>query len=516
MQSMNYAIIAAGEGSRLRQEGFKTLKPLVKVNGEYLIERLIRIFKQHNAQSISIIINEHSEDLQELLSSKDFDVKINLIVKSTPSSLHSFWNILQNSDFEQCCLTTIDTIFNENDFQEYISYFQSHKDIDALMGTTAFVDDEKPLYIQLDGDKILDFKDNNLQNNCSVVSAGIYCFRKKSFLVADKAIKEGVSRMRNYQRMLIKEGLNVRSFLFGKVIDIDHLQDIGKAEKLIKNNSIDILAIQRSEEYSPNSQDKDLWILQSIVNQLKNIGYNVSIKNENKLDFSKDFTSYIISMARNPEVIDRLAVWEKQGATIVNSPLSCINCYRETQTRIFIENNISIAPSQIIDTYDFKPEILHLPTNNDFWIKRADFQTIEPIDVIRVASFKEAQEVLKNYFKRGISRSVISSHIEGNVIKFYGVKQNNWFYYYYPKEDKFHNKINQTDRYTAFDEKALVEMCQRAANLLDLDIYGGDAVIDSEGKIYIIDMNDFPSFSSCKEIAAEQITKAFVDKCKIR
>jgi len=41
---MNYAIIAAGEGSRLMQEGVEQPKPLVELNGEPMIHRLIRIF----------------------------------------------------------------------------------------------------------------------------------------------------------------------------------------------------------------------------------------------------------------------------------------------------------------------------------------------------------------------------------------------------------------------------------------------------------------------------------------
>ena len=44
---MNYAIIAAGEGSRLFQEGVQAPKPLVKVQDECLIDRLIRIFMQN-------------------------------------------------------------------------------------------------------------------------------------------------------------------------------------------------------------------------------------------------------------------------------------------------------------------------------------------------------------------------------------------------------------------------------------------------------------------------------------
>ena len=54
---MNYAIIAAGEGSRLAQEGIVTPKPLVKVNNERLIDRLIHIFMDHDADQISVICN---------------------------------------------------------------------------------------------------------------------------------------------------------------------------------------------------------------------------------------------------------------------------------------------------------------------------------------------------------------------------------------------------------------------------------------------------------------------------
>ena len=55
---MDYAIIAAGEGSRLAQEGVKWPKPLVRLNGVALIDRLIDVFLKNNATSISIIVNE--------------------------------------------------------------------------------------------------------------------------------------------------------------------------------------------------------------------------------------------------------------------------------------------------------------------------------------------------------------------------------------------------------------------------------------------------------------------------
>ena len=49
---MDYAIIAAGEGSRLVEEGVTTPKPLVRLLGEPMIDRLMGLFLRHGATSI--------------------------------------------------------------------------------------------------------------------------------------------------------------------------------------------------------------------------------------------------------------------------------------------------------------------------------------------------------------------------------------------------------------------------------------------------------------------------------
>ena len=54
---MKYAIIAAGEGQRLSKEGVDAPKPLVKIKGEHLIDRLIRIFADNDADDICVICN---------------------------------------------------------------------------------------------------------------------------------------------------------------------------------------------------------------------------------------------------------------------------------------------------------------------------------------------------------------------------------------------------------------------------------------------------------------------------
>ena len=47
-------------------------------------------------------------------------------------------------------------------------------------------------------------------------------------------MERGESRMRNFQRALIKDGLNLKAYKFSKVLDIDHKSDIAKAEEFLK------------------------------------------------------------------------------------------------------------------------------------------------------------------------------------------------------------------------------------------------------------------------------------------
>ena len=43
-----------------------------------------------------------------------------------------------------------------------------------------------------------------------------------------------MSRMRNYQRQLIAEGLHLKAYPFSKIIDVDHAEDIVKAEAFVQ------------------------------------------------------------------------------------------------------------------------------------------------------------------------------------------------------------------------------------------------------------------------------------------
>lgn len=253
---MKYAIIAAGEGSRLTLEGVKLPKPLVEVGGESLMQRLLRIFMVHEATEICVICNDLSREVEAFLKRvqeqgiDDKTVPLRYRVKTTPSSMHSFYELAELLDGDEpFVLTTVDTVFREEEFADYLGVFETCLSAgnDGLMGITSFVDDEKPLYVEVDErQNITAFLDtpanqasrrsvseqcpNEVPGSMLYVSAGIYGLTPKALLTLRACVARGESRMRNFQRALLRDGLQLQGWVFSKVLDVDHQSDIAKAE----------------------------------------------------------------------------------------------------------------------------------------------------------------------------------------------------------------------------------------------------------------------------------------------
>lgn len=230
---MHFAIIAAGEGSRLAQEGVELPKPLVELNGVPMIRRLIDIFINCGAESISIIVNEQMTQVRQYIESLEIAVPLYLTVKSTPSSMHSFYEVSRSFTSGKFILTTVDTIFRPDEFIRYVKAFEADNTLDGSMAVTSFIDDEKPLYIDVNDDmNITAFCDKPFPG-VKYISGGIYGLTKPALDVLADCIDRGVSRMRNYQRALVEAGLKLSAYPFDKIVDVDHQADIATAESFL-------------------------------------------------------------------------------------------------------------------------------------------------------------------------------------------------------------------------------------------------------------------------------------------
>ena len=108
----------------------------------------------------------------------------------------------------------------------------------------------------------------------------------------------------------------------------------------------------------------------------------------------------------------------------------------------------------------------------------------------------------------------------GDLVKFYGVQGTPFFHWFYPYDlghSKYgHEEINGKSQGIEFDIERMKHICQDAADVLDVKIYGGDCIISPEGEIYIIDFNDWPSFAPCRDEAAPHIAKSILSTIKER
>lgn len=232
--NMKFAIIAAGEGTRLLQEGVRLPKPLVQLNGRAMIDRLIHIFMQNGAEEVVVVINNESPLTMAHLTEleKHSDIPLRVVVKTTPSSMHSFHELSPYLKEDRFCLTTVDTVFREDEFSRFIEAFKV-SDKDGLMAVTDYVDDEKPLYIGTDTDlNITGFYDVPMPG-MKYISGGIYCLTPQAIGTLEHCICSGMSRMRNFQRQLVSDGLRLEAYPFSKILDVDHAADIPKAEAFL-------------------------------------------------------------------------------------------------------------------------------------------------------------------------------------------------------------------------------------------------------------------------------------------
>jgi len=230
---MNLAIIGAGESSRLKADGLKTPKHLVKIGGEYLIERIIRIGRTNGIKKVYCIINSNEPELKKYLSTTDFGIPINLVVQSTESSLHSLFLLSPFLRNESFFLATTDSVFLENEFSEYYAFSSLQEDADGVLAVTRYIDDEKPLCVAMnEDDTILKFSDSKEGYNWS--TGGIYFFSPRIFYEMEYALDSGISRLRNYLKHLVSRNYLLKGYSFSKIIDVDHLSDVGKAENFVR------------------------------------------------------------------------------------------------------------------------------------------------------------------------------------------------------------------------------------------------------------------------------------------
>lgn len=278
-----------------------------------------------------------------------------------------------------------------------------------------------------------------------------------------------------------------------------------------KKHPIKIAGIRRGNMFSPNHVGNDAAIFSLTAQYLQNYGCTVNEYIESDLQLHSLEERVVFNMARDWTSIRKLQELEDQGRLVINSGYGIENCTRERMTRLLLENHIAHPESLIFSTSDDPTALMEKAGFSNAWVKRGDFHAVHREDVTYVRNREEAASILKEFAIRGIPSAVINEHLTGDLVKFYGVRGTDFFYWFYPSSHN-HSKfgwevINGTAQGIPFAVDSLRQLCDKAAHILNVFIYGGDCIVSEERGIQLIDFNDWPSFAPCREEAARHIAQ---------
>jgi len=265
-----------------------------------------------------------------------------------------------------------------------------------------------------------------------------------------------------------------------------------------------LLTVRRASQFSPGRhQENDRAILEGTAAVLRRRGWTVLTLAEDELTRAPlPRIDAIVSMCQGPEANAFLAREAQRGTLVINHPEAVQNCYRARLHRALRGHWGVFAPTVLLPTQVARSlSITRLLGKSElagaasYWVKRGDVHATGPADVVRVRSDAELRAVLAGFAARGIPEAVVGRHLEGEVVKFYGVVDSPFFRYYGERDAKIVPLAFGAAR-------AQIEMVVRRVGL---EIYGGDAVIGHNGEVRLIDLNDWPSFASFRAEAAEAI-----------
>ena len=284
-----------------------------------------------------------------------------------------------------------------------------------------------------------------------------------------------------------------------------------------------VLGIRRGLKYSPNLVGNDAAIFTAVMDELRAEGHEVSTIREEEM-LAQDYGAYdrVVTMARSmatlATLMDDLKEREDVQEKFFNSVRGAVVCM--SKSLVALQMLMSDIPQPAFRIGQDK-KIIFDSTNQKgktglrfpLWLKNSEGTATTSVDTLFCQTKKEYMEARKAYQEMGVSTWLVQDHVVGDLIKFYGVEGTGFFQWRYASKghSKFGlEKINGPEAGYKFDAGQVQEYAEKLARALKVPFYGGDAVIDEEGNIWLIDFNDFPSFSSCRERAAKAIAERVV------
>ena len=255
-----------------------------------------------------------------------------------------------------------------------------------------------------------------------------------------------------------------------------------------------VCLIFRARRFSPNSVENDRLILEAVAHEMEGMGYEVRMMTEEEVIALGVLpeADVVYCMARSDEALE---IIERSKARVINAPEGIRVCgNRLALTDIMRRLDVPIPPEN---------------GDDGIWLKRGIGTAEVAEDTVFCSSEEEIAEAMRRFADRGITDVCRQAHVVGDLVKFYGVADTDFFYHFYPTDSgrsKFGSEEhNGKAHHYPFSVEEMKVVIDRLAKEIGVIVYGGDAIVRSDGSFVIIDFNDWPTFSPCREEAGKAI-----------
>jgi hypothetical protein len=245
-----------------------------------------------------------------------------------------------------------------------------------------------------------------------------------------------------------------------------------------------IVGVFREAQFSPGRVEDDAAILRATAAALEERGLSHRLGDVERAA-APDVVA-VLAMCQTPDALRALDVHERR-VPVINSPTAIRNCYRTETVRLLSAVGVPFPRTTIVSTAA-PPDV-----DGPCWIKRGDVHAMAAGDVRFAPDRVALAAALDALAARGIERAAVQAHVEGTMVKFYGVADGRFFRCYVDGEE------------APAPLPALWGAAYAAARALGLEVFGGDLIVDRDGVPTVVDVNDWPSFARCRAEAAEAI-----------
>lgn len=264
--------------------------------------------------------------------------------------------------------------------------------------------------------------------------------------------------------------------------------------------------IAREDVYSPGKIGADRAILEATAAALSARGGAVRLLTAERITEARRGSDLVFAMCQGPAALRGLRRLARAGIPLVHDAGPIEACHRRRMLPRLARTDLPRPAARVVNCAapGRRATAFAEAHGAGVWVKRGDVHATEAGDVRFVRGSAAVSEALTALATRGVRQAVLEAHVEGPTFKFYGVIGTGFF------------RAFEGDASAPWPvPPGWAEIGEAAARTLGLAVYGGDFVVDSAGRPRLVDVNDWPSFSRCRQDAAEAIAQYLLARLRV-